>query len=90
MQEGNWLVTITDTVSGNIIDSDSLIGSNALIAPDSLAIQLNSIIDPTSVLSSDGSIDITVSGGTPGYTYSWEEISNNFSACPHADICPSS
>ena len=80
MVAGNWLVTVTDTLTGNIIDSDSLIGSNALIAPDPLVIQLMSLNDPTNILSSDGSIDITVLGGTPGYTYFWEEATNNFNA----------
>ena len=80
MVAGNWLVTVTDTLTGNIIDSDSLIGSNALIAPDPLVVQLMSLNDPTNILSSDGSIDITVIGGTPGYTYLWQEATNNFNA----------
>ena len=73
----NYIIYLVDEADPTII-YDSIV-PQSIFAPDSLAIQLMSLIDPTSILNSDGSIDITVSGGTPGYTYFWEEI-NNFTS----------
>ena len=68
----NYIIYLVDEADPTII-YDSIV-PQSIFAPDSLAIQLMSLIDPTSILNSDGSIDVTVSGGTPGYTYFWEEI----------------
>ena len=74
----NYIIYLVDEADPTII-YDSIVPPS-IFAPDSLVIQLVSLIDPTSILNSDGSIDISVSGGTPGYTYFWEETINNFTS----------
>lgn len=61
---GNYSVTVTDQVSGceaaalfSLTDNDPVVISE-------------SITDPNCG-SSDGSIDLTISGGTPAYTFNW-------------------
>ena len=73
-----YKIYLVDAADPTII-YDSIVPLSVL-APDSLVIQLVSQIDPTNILTSEGSIDISVSGGTPGYTYLWQEITNNFTA----------
>ena len=45
--------------------------------PEEIDIYLNKIIPASCPGEDDGSIDITVSGGTTPYAYSWKEVSNS-------------
>jgi len=62
--ESTYYITVTD-VAG-CVTSDSI----TLVEPT--AIQVSSVVnDVTCFGDYDGGVDLTVSGGTPGYTYSW-------------------
>lgn len=61
---GNYTATITDAVGCSITRSISL------TQPDALALSVT-ITDATCNISPDGAIDLSVTGGCPGYTYSW-------------------
>ncbi len=64
---GNYFVTVTDADGQNKMDT-------AFVAePDSLSISINKLNTSATGLS-DGSIDLTVSGGVSPYAYAW---SNN-------------
>lgn len=67
--DGNYNVQITDANGCQAAQSASI------TAPSAILISTNSITDATCLNSADGAIDISVSGGTPGYTYEW--ISQN-------------
>jgi uncharacterized protein (TIGR02145 family) len=76
---GYYTVIVTDLNSCKKVDS-------VLISePDSITITIDKIIDEFKT-TSDGSIDISVSGGTPPYSYNWsnaaitEDIDNLTSA----------
>ncbi len=61
---GTYSVTVTDAVSGTIT------GSWAVTEPD--AISLTASTKPASCPgAADGKVDLTVSGGTPGFTFIW-------------------
>jgi hypothetical protein len=61
---GTFSVTVTD---GN---SCTTTQSVTITEPTALA-DSSAVTDPTCSYSADGSIAFTVSGGTPGYTYTW-------------------
>ncbi len=61
---GSYTVTVTDSegcTNTNSVNIDQ---------PDSILIQFN-VIDASCALCSDGSVTAFVSGGVPGYSYSW-------------------
>ena len=64
LTSGMYTYTMTDSAGNTWIDT-VMIG-----APDSFNISAV-IVDASSSSATDGSIDLTVSGGTPGYTFSW-------------------
>ncbi len=68
---GAYTVTVTDAVGGTAAGTYNVNGpSSALNA------SLISVTDVTVAGGSDGAIDINVSGGTPGYTFSWSNTGN--------------
>lgn len=72
---GSYYVTITDA-HGNTIQGD-------IIVTEPAPIQISSSINQmTNVFTKNGSINVTVTGGTPNYTYLWE--TNNGTAVQSA------
>lgn len=67
---GNYKFTVTDNIGTIKIDSIFISQPNPGPQEDSLFLDYN-INEPTVTGSSDGSIDISVSGGYPPYNYSW-------------------
>ncbi|MEZ4721402.1 MAG: T9SS type A sorting domain-containing protein [Flavobacteriales bacterium] len=61
---GDYLVSLNDAVGNSIIDT------LAIGNPDSFSI-LGSTISASTSTSNDGSITVSVSGGTPDYDYTW-------------------
>lgn len=61
---GNYTLTVTDANGCSVIENFTL------VEPDPIIISL-AVTDVTCEGGSDGAIDLTVSGGTPGYTYQW-------------------
>jgi len=64
LQAGNYSVTITDALLCEITENF------LLVQPIQLVLNVNST-DETSYQSADGTVSVTVTGGTPPYTYSW-------------------
>lgn len=60
---GNYVIVVTDSY-GNVIDSIEVMG------PDSIDLSATST-PATGTNGTDGTIDLTVSGGTPLYTFLW-------------------
>ncbi len=71
LMAGNHKITITDVIS-----SKTFVSNVNLTDPDSLSTLLVSKKDE-GALSNTGEIEITVTGGTPPYTYSWDKSSSN-------------
>ncbi|MEO1624215.1 MAG: gliding motility-associated C-terminal domain-containing protein [Bacteroidota bacterium] len=71
LMPGPYSVTITDANNCREIRSFTI---NSADAP---TITVDNTSDPTCNGFSNGSINITVTGGTPGYTYSWSFGSND-------------
>ena len=73
LSAANYTVTITDAHGCTTVDS-ALITQPAEILPSAVAVSES--------MGNDGSIDLSVSGGTPGYSFSWsngattEDINN--------------
>lgn len=51
-----------------------------VIEPDTLSVSLDAVVAASCSTSPDGSISITATGGTPGYTYAWTGPDNFTSA----------
>jgi predicted RNase H-like HicB family nuclease len=64
---GNYVVTVTDFNGCNITDT------YLITAPSAIAITVDSSTPTTCNGAPTGSIAISVSGGTPGYTYLWSD-----------------
>ena len=69
---GTYTVVITDANGCTITDSATV------VEPTEIVITLDSTVIATCVNSPDGEIYISVSGGTPGYTYLWNSEDNSF------------
>jgi len=74
MDSTDYRVDLLDT-NGLLIDQIFF----SINDPDPLVTQVISSINPSTNSSFDGSIDITVSGGTPNYIFSWQS-SNGFTS----------
>ncbi len=68
---GTHTVTVTDNNS-----NQTFVDSVVLTEPDSLQINIISVIDETNA-GKDGSIEIAVAGGSPPYTFSWDKSTSN-------------
>lgn len=69
LSAGEYYLTITDTFGCSITDT-------AIVnAPDSISVTPN-ITHISCYNANDGAIDLTVSGGTPSYNYSWSNGPN--------------
>ncbi|WP_321370377.1 Ig-like domain-containing protein [uncultured Draconibacterium sp.] len=66
---GIYTVTVTDALADTLGCSANL--TVTIEQPEELEITLVSITDVLIIGESTGSIEVTVSGGTPGYTYAW-------------------
>ena len=64
---GAYSITITDAAGCSAIINETIIAPSALIA---------SITSEESCSANSGTATITVSGGTPGYTYAWNDPNN--------------
>lgn len=64
---GTYIVTVTD------VNNCSATGSYSISAPAPLVIDVSSITNTSCAGLSDGSIQLSVSGGNPSYTYSWDD-----------------
>jgi gliding motility-associated-like protein len=64
---GNYCVTITDDNGCTLVECVS-ISEPSIISASAI------VTDVTCYNGSDGSINISISGGTPGYTYSWSNL----------------
>ena len=64
LSAGEYYVSMTDSNGNTVIDTFTIID------PDPISIS-GAITNASSGTSNDGEIDLTVSGGTPGYSYSW-------------------
>jgi hypothetical protein len=65
LQAGVYLLSVYDAEGCKVFQNFS-IGT-----PDSLSVQINSIEAPLCLGVANGSIEVSASGGTPGYSYSW-------------------
>lgn len=68
LDPGNYRVTVTDN-NGSGIQANSVVIS--VNEPALLSVSLNSVTSVGCTGQSTGSIDVSVSGGTPPYNYSW-------------------
>lgn len=75
---GTYTITVTDALLCEYIDSVTIIEASAI------SISVNTLTEPLCNGSSDGSIDIDVSGGTPAYTFAWSnsDITEDISGIP--------
>ena len=64
---GTYSVTITDTLGCTFMTSLTVNEPAAITSP-------GTVTDASSCTSNDGAIDLSVSGGTPGYTYLWSNF----------------
>ena len=60
--DGSYTITVTDAQGCTVILNDIVNGPTIISGGTSITNELTG---------NDGAIDLTVSGGTPGYTYSW-------------------
>jgi Secretion system C-terminal sorting domain/SprB repeat len=70
--EGTFTVT-AGTYSYTVTDTNGCTGITSITVtePPVLSVTINSFSNPTTCGGSDGTIDITISGGIPSYTYLW-------------------
>jgi hypothetical protein len=64
LSAGEYYITMTDSNGNTVIDTITIID------PDPLSTN-GAVTNASSGTSNDGEIDLTITGGTPGYSYSW-------------------
>ena len=77
---GTWTITVTDAM-GNTATASVTINE-----PDPLEITMSSV-DATDCASCDGEATASATGGTPGYTYQWDDP-NNQTTETATNLCP--
>ena len=69
LSQGQYTVTVRD--ANNCAITSSVITISQPATPITISTPANGVQNPTSNGATNGSINISVTGGTPGYTYSW-------------------
>ncbi|MDA7803287.1 gliding motility-associated C-terminal domain-containing protein [Crocinitomix sp.] len=73
MAPGIWYVTVTDDYGCEVTIPVEI------TSPDELVLFVNASNEPTCYSYSDGSIDLSVVGGTGSYDFSWKDLPDEFS-----------
>ncbi len=83
LSAGNYTCTITDS-TGTMVISDVI----AITEPAAIEL-MTSVTDESEFGANDGAIDLTVNGGTPGYTYLWNNgaTTQNIANLAPGDYC---
>jgi hypothetical protein len=76
---GTYSVTVTDNVG--VTTSDSI----TIVEPTQIQLSL-SVTNASAQGASDGAIDLTVVGGTPGFTYNWSASTSSATIATTEDI----
>ena len=70
LSSGIYTVTVTDGIGTTAVETVTV------TEPTAIMITIDQVVGVTCPGDSDGSISISVSGGTPGYTYAWSNSAN--------------
>ncbi len=68
---GVYTITITDALG--CFDTAAV----TLHQPDDVTFSVNGFTEPTCFGDGDGAISVSISGGTPGYSYAWSPVGGN-------------
>lgn len=71
LSAGNYMVTITDAAT----PPNEIVQSYPVTEPDPIVITLDNIVDTD--ITNNGEVNVTVSGGTPMYSYNWSPNGEN-------------
>ena len=70
LPSGTYMVSVFDAEGCQVYENFTI------STPDSLSMYITSVTDPLCLGVADGEIDISVLGGTPGYTFEWSNGRN--------------
>lgn len=79
LEAGSYTVTVEDAAKG--LNSINTVANFTVLEPSPIVISIDTQSDPLCNGDANGLINISVSGGTPGYGYTWSAMTNtSFSA----------